>query len=105
MQPPIQNQQFHVLYTFFQKRCSSGGKWPIEVHLFYHTGGISMIDFLGKFKKVTHVLAAGAALAIGWAVSDQGQAVIGGIVKAYPKLSGLVGAIGVVAALYHSPKQ
>lgn len=62
------------------------------------------MNFLAGFKKATHVIAGLGVLAVTWAMSDQGQQVIGGIVHAYPKLSGIVGAIGVIAALYHSPK-
>ena len=59
---------------------------------------------MSRFKKVTHVIAATGALAVTWALSDKGQQVIGGVVHAYPKLSGIVGIIAFVAALYHSPK-
>ncbi len=62
------------------------------------------MNFLAGFKKATHVIAGLGVLAVTWAMSEQGQSVIGGIVHAYPKFSGVVAVIGLIAALYHSPK-
>lgn len=59
---------------------------------------------MNVFKKVTHAVAVAGGLAVAWAVSDQGQHIIGGIVSAYPKTSFLVGVVGFLATLYHSPK-
>jgi hypothetical protein len=62
------------------------------------------MNWLAGFKKVTQgiVVAGGAALA--WAFSSQGQEVIGGIVKAYPKASAITTILGFLAVLLHSPK-
>jgi hypothetical protein len=56
------------------------------------------------FKRITHAIAVAGTAGIAWAVSPQGQQIIGSIIHAYPKLSGLAGVIGFAAALYHSPK-
>lgn len=62
------------------------------------------MNWLSGFKKATHAIAVAGGLAAAWAVSDAGQKVIGGIVSAYPKASGLTAIIGFLAVLYHSPK-
>lgn len=54
----------------------------------------------GKIRKLAHVIAVGGTLAIGWAVSDRGQQIIGAVVHAYPKLSFLTGALAFVATVY-----
>lgn len=54
-----------------------------------------------RFKKLTHVLAVGFAAVVGFAVSPAGEA----IVKQYPKVSGIFALLGVLGALYHSPKE
>jgi hypothetical protein len=61
-------------------------------------------NFLAGFKKVTHAIAVAGIAAIAWAVSPQGQHIIGGIVQAYPKLSAITTILGFLAALYSSPK-
>lgn len=62
------------------------------------------MNWLAKFKGVTHAVAVAGGLALTWAFSDQGREVIGGIVKAYPKASGITLALGFLATLFHSPK-
>lgn len=55
---------------------------------------------MGKFKNITHWVAAGLTVVAGFAVSPAGQAVI----AQYPKLAGVTGLLSVLAALYHDPK-
>ena len=57
-----------------------------------------MGKFLAGFKNLTHYLAVGMIAAYGFAMSPAGQA----LVKQYPKLSGVVGMLGGVMALYYS---
>ncbi|HUJ33273.1 MAG TPA: hypothetical protein VLY23_18470 [Candidatus Acidoferrum sp.] len=54
---------------------------------------------MGKFKKLTHVLAVAAVAVVGFVVSPAGQAVV----KQYPWASAISGAILAVAAIYHVP--
>lgn len=62
------------------------------------------MNWLSSFKKVTHSIAVAGGLAIGWAFTQQGQDVIGGLIKAYPKLSAVTGVLAFLATIYHSPK-
>jgi hypothetical protein len=55
---------------------------------------------VSKFKTVTHWFAVGAVAVVGFIASPAGQAVV----HQYPILSGVAGVIGVLSALYHSPK-
>ena len=58
---------------------------------------------MGTFKKITHFIAAAGAVVLAFAVSDKGQAIIGGLVKAYPKSSALAAIIAFLATVYHNP--
>ena len=62
------------------------------------------LNFITEAKKVTKALAAVGTAVVVWAMSEQGQTVIGGIVHAYPKASAITGVIGFLAVLLHSPK-
>lgn len=55
---------------------------------------------MNQFKKVTHWVAVAFTAAAGFAVSDAGQALI----RQYPKLSAVATLLGLLGALYHSPK-
>jgi hypothetical protein len=58
-------------------------------------------DFATKAKKITHGVAIAGGAVVAWAMSDQGRAVIGGIVKAYPKASVLTGVLAFLGTLYY----
>lgn len=62
------------------------------------------MSFLSKFKGITHVAAVVGGTALAWAFSDQGQQIIGSVVRAYPKASVISTVLGFLAVLYHSPK-
>ena len=62
------------------------------------------MSWLSGFKRATHAVAVAGGVALGWAFSDQGQSVIGGIVKAYPKASAITAILAFLAALFHSPR-
>lgn len=59
------------------------------------------MKFLTEAKKVTHVIAVLGGSALGWALSPQGQSVIGGIIKAYPKAAVITGVLGFLGTLYY----
>lgn len=63
------------------------------------------MNWLAGFKKVTHVIAVAGTVTVAWAMSEQGQQIIGGIIRAYPKLSGLTAVTAFLAVLTHSPRQ
>ena len=58
-------------------------------------------DFATKAKKLTHGIAVAGAALVGWALSPQGQQVIGGVVKAYPKASVITGVLAFLGTLYY----
>lgn len=55
---------------------------------------------MNRFKNITHWIAVAFTAAAGFAVSDAGQALI----RQYPKLSAVATLLGLLGALYHSPK-
>lgn len=55
---------------------------------------------MSKFKTLTHWLAVAGIAVVGFVASPAGQA----IVHQYPIVSGIAGIIGLLGALYHSPK-
>jgi hypothetical protein len=55
---------------------------------------------MSKFKNITHWAAGAFVAVVGFAVSPAGQA----IVAQYPKLSAVATLLGLLGALYHSPK-
>lgn len=52
-------------------------------------------------KKITHVFAVVLSGAVAFAATPAGQA----LVHQYPVLSGVVGVIGVLGAVYHNPNK
>lgn len=59
------------------------------------------MKFLTEAKKVTHAIAVAGGLVVGWAFTPQGQQVIGGIIKAYPKAAVITGVLGFLGTLYY----
>ena len=62
------------------------------------------MNWLASFKNITHIFAIIFAGVAAWYLTPQGQQIIQAVVAAYPKLSGVVTALGFIVALYHSPK-
>jgi len=52
-----------------------------------------------NIKTITHFIAAGLAMAVAFAVSPAGQA----LVHQFPKLAGAVGVLLALGSLYHNP--
>ena len=62
------------------------------------------MKFITEAKKFAHGIVVAVGIGLGWAFSPQGQSVIGGVIKAYPKLSFITTLLGVAGVVYFNPK-
>lgn len=62
---------------------------------------MAVVNWLGKFKYVTHVLAVALLSGAGYVVEHPD--LVAAVVKAYPKAAILSSAAGAILMLYHTP--